>query len=223
MDVGQTFREGFEHMVNEMGDTILIHKNYGSTAQSTIEVRGLKNSARGADMFQFLEDPGVVVGDVLGLKNSRDLWRVTEVHDDVIGDVYQHFEARVKNMGAAPSPVRATVGHRITVNGPVHGGIQVDSPGAVQHNTVQVSHIQNDIRQLRELFAASPLSALDKEEAALTLSRIDELAAKPKSPDLLAKIGKKVEELKTLAASTAVLATTASPLIFDLWNKIQAS
>jgi len=224
MNIGETFRNQFLHMVDTVGDTILIHKNWNMPSQTTLEIRGLKNSPDGRPketVFQLPEDPGIALGDVIQQKGSRDLWRVTEVHDDITDDVFQFFEACVVNMTSSPRVPRSMSGHSVHVQGPVYGGIQIDSHGSVQHNNVHISNVDNDIHQIRNLFAASELSSLDKEEAALALGRISDLAKKQQSPDVLAKISAKIEELKGLATNVTALTSTAMPLLVGLWERFQ--
>ena len=173
-------------------------------------------------MFQFPKDPGLSVGDVLQQNGARDLWRVTELHDEVEAGVFLYLEACVENLGNKAQPARgASQGHNVVVHGDVHGGIQVASHGSVQHNNVQISKIKNDLQQLKDLFASSALPDLEKEEAALALARITDLASRPKSPDILAKISSKLGELTSLAASVASLTTTTSPLLVAVWDQIQ--
>ncbi len=225
MSIGETARYAFEHMVEIMGESILAHKNWNTPQQTSVEVRGLKNSEPGRSrgtVFQFPKDPGLSVGDVLQQNGARDFWRVTELHDDVEAGVFIYLEARVENLHAKAQPARDTSqGHNVVVHGDVHGGIQVASRGSVQHNNVQISKIKNDLQQLKDLFASSALPDLEKEEAALALARITDLASRQKSPDILAKINGKLAELTTLAASVTSLATSAGPLILGFWGKIQ--
>ena len=225
MSVGDQFREAFEMMVQEMGDDILVYKNWGNPSQSVKEVRGLKNSHKGRPkdvMFQFLADPGLAIGDVVQQKGSRDLWRVVELRDDVLSGVFHSLDADVVNVSATAKPTSPREdGHTVVIHGSVHGGVQVASPNAIQHNTVQVSHIENDIRQISRLLAESSLPQLEKEDAALALARISDLASREKAPDMLAKVAEKIESLKSIALGVSSLPPMIVPLLDLLWEKIK--
>ena len=206
-------------MVNTMGDDIICYKNYGTPQQQSFEVRGLKNNHKGRPrdvMFQFLEDPGLVEGDVVQQKGARELWRITHGHDEVISGVYQNFEADVVSM-SAPQPQPR--GSHVEVHGPVYGGLQVNSPSATQTNVVQAG-IPGSLVELNELFKRSTLGELDKEEAILALSRLGDLSAKPKTPELLAKVSEKITYLKNIATGIGAIGTTALPLLEKLHQLI---
>jgi hypothetical protein len=85
-----------------MGGTGLVHKNWGTPQQTTVELLGLKSSEKNRPknvMFQFPERLDIATGDVIQQKGAQDLWRVTDVEDSVHGDVYVYFEAKVEKTG----------------------------------------------------------------------------------------------------------------------------
>lgn len=209
-------RRMIEVALKQHGSTIEIYKNWSTPEQTSVEVRGLKNHRKNNPkqiLFQFLEDPNVQTGDVLKQKVASDLWRVLKKGETIVGDVILTYDVDVTSLTEAPLPRRG--GHSIVVNAPIHGGIQLDSPHATQTNIVQTG-LPATIRDLKELIAASVLPDLEKEDATLALSRLADLSAKPKSPDVLARISDKVEEVKKIVADGGALAATAAPLLAKL-------
>jgi hypothetical protein len=84
-------------------------------------------------MFQFPEVLDIKEGDVLQQNGARRIWRVTELVDDVVGGVFNHFEARVEKFepgkaskeGAShQSAIPGTHSH-VVINAPIHGGLQL--------------------------------------------------------------------------------------------------
>jgi len=213
----------FRAVVEREGSTIVVYKNCGKLGETSVELKGVKNNRKGrphAVIFQFLDDPGVTRGDVIKLKAGSQLWRVTNKSETIVGDSILSHDVDVESTSStAVTPAKA--GHSIVVHGPVHGGIQIDSPNASQVNLVQTG-ISTTIRELKELFQGSSLTELDKEEATLALSRIGDLSAKSKSPELLAKVAEKIGYLKKIAADAGAIGTTALPLLEKLYHWISS-
>jgi len=201
--------------MRHLGCTILIHKHWGTPNQQTTEARGLKNSEKNRPnnvMFQFPEAMEIQAGDILQQKGARDLWRVTDVEDQIHGDVYVSFEAKVvKFSGSADRPTSSR--SHVIVQGSVYGGIQLDSPHATQNVSVQVLQIDENLRHLRELLQKATIPELDKEEAGHALDRISQLSRKERSPDVVSKLKEKLDLVKTTFAVAKDIATTAAPYI----------
>jgi hypothetical protein len=220
MSIGNDFKFGFQTILDHAGCTVLVHKEWGTPKHKTTEVRGLKNNEKNRldkVMFQFPEALDICVGDILQQKGARELWRVTEVLDEIHGDVYVNFEAKVEKLsGAAPRKE----GSSVIVQGSVYGGTQLDSPHASQNISVQVLQVDENINRLRQLLQSTSIPSLDKEEASLALDRISQLTRKEKSPDLLKRIKEKLDFVKVtfdLAKETVPL---AAPYISEIWKSI---
>lgn len=214
MNVGIRFKQGFKQLLNHLGGTVLIHKQWGTPNQQTTEARGLKNSEKNRPdkvMFQFPEAMDIQPGYILQQKGARDLWRVTDVEDEVHGDVYVHFEAKVEKFSGPTSPV--TGRSQVIVQGSVYGGIQLDSPNATQNVSVQVLQTDENLRRLRELLQKAPISDLDKEEAGQALDRISQLSRKEQNPEVVGKIKEKLELVRNTFDLAKDIAVTAAPYI----------
>jgi hypothetical protein len=214
MSVGQIFRNSFERILDRMGGSVLAHRQWGTPAQRTIEVRGMKNSSKNRPQdvsFQFLDRIDIRPGDVLQQKGAQDLWRVTDVEDVVRGDVYNHFEASVERMSGAP--VRTPSAAQVVIHGSNYGGVQVASPHGVQHVTAEVLQVDENIGQLRTLISRLQASDLEKEEIALALDRLAQLARKPRSEEVVSKANEKLELVKSAFSVSKELATLSAPHI----------
>ncbi len=211
-EIGRDMRHAMEELFGMMGDRILVHKNYGTADQRTTEVAGMKNNEKNRPekvMFQFLDRVDVANGDHLQVKGARDVWRVTETEDDVQGGVFIMFEAKVQKVGSKVGHPRA--GANVVVHGSVYGALQVDSPNAHQHVSVQIFKIDENVKKLRELLARAPIDELDREEAQQALDRVTQLAAKPSSPSVTAKIQEKLNLVKTTFEISSEVAAAAAP------------
>jgi len=214
MSIGNSFKHGFQQIFLHMGGTVLVHKNWGTPQQTTVELRGLKNSEKNRPqnvMFQFPERLDIATGDVIQQKGAQDLWRVTDIEDSVHGDVYVNFEAKVEKMSGPIKPAHS--GAQVVVHGPNYGGIQVAGGHSTQSMTVELALVHENLKQLRSLGATLPVSDLDKEELELTLDRVGQLAAKPKSDDVAAKMREKLDIVKSVFSVSKDIAALAMPYI----------
>jgi hypothetical protein len=215
MNVGRQFKQGFDQILRDMGCTVLIHKQWGTPNQQTVEARGLKNNEKNRldkVMFQFPEAMDIQPGDILQQKGARDLWRVIDIEDEIHGDVYVNFEAKVEKFSgpaSRPTPERS----QVIVQGSVYGGIQLDSPHATQNFSVQVLQVDENIRHLRELLQKAHISELDKEEATHALDRILQLSRKERSPEVISKLKEKLELVKTTFDLAKDIAAAATPYL----------
>jgi hypothetical protein len=220
MGMAQAMRSSMEALFKQQGSTIVIFKNWGTPQETATEVKGVKNHRKNNSkqiLFQFMDDPNVQEGDILKQKVASELWRVTRKSETIFEDVILTHDVEVTSMSETARPIRS--GHSIIVNAPVHGGIQLDSPHATQTNIVQAG-LPATIRDLKELIAGSTLPELEKEDATLALSRVADLSAKPKSADVLAKMGDKLLEVKKIVADGGAIAATAAPLLEKLMQLI---
>ena len=131
MGVGNSFRKGFEMLVRQMGDNVVIFRNHGTPTETQQRVRGLKNTKTkrgGGDVFQFLDKLDIRPDDIIQIEGARDLWRVTDCHDDVINGTFQHFEVDVVrhlSAGGFAPPSRPSFANTVNVHGNVTGALQV--------------------------------------------------------------------------------------------------
>jgi ABC-type Fe3+/spermidine/putrescine transport system ATPase subunit len=104
-----------------------------------------------------------------------------------------------------------------TFNAPV-GGVQQQTQDSNQYINQEV-HINPDfnsaIKSLVELTKNSSLGELDKEEAILNIERVNQLAKKEKTPDVVEHAQKKINLLKS-ALEVGELAIRVAPYIETL-------
>jgi hypothetical protein len=97
--VGETLRRVAEELINEYGMNILVYENIGNLKNPIHRTFGLKNHKKenaNQIMFQFLQlEERIVVGTILQIEGTRDLWEVTDTEDQIIGGVFNKFEAKV--------------------------------------------------------------------------------------------------------------------------------
>src|SRR4051812_25151107 len=79
MGVEKVAKRAFAQLFRVQGQAIEIHKGYGSTAVRRMSQRGLfavKAGERGGAHVRFQNRVELVLGDVLQVRGSADLWRV---------------------------------------------------------------------------------------------------------------------------------------------------
>lgn len=214
MSIGVQLQRAFLMVFKKMSSTIQVHKNFGSTNQTTIEISGLKNNEKNRPskvMFQFPERVDVSVGDVIQQKGAGDLWRVIETEDHIHGDSYTNFDAKVEKLNGAPSQSQAPTS--VIIHGANYGGIQISSPNATQNVSVEFHVVSENVAKLRALAKGLDIGELDHEELDSALLRLTQLSQKPKSPDLLEKVKDKLEYIKSIFSNSISLATEAAPYL----------
>lgn len=213
---GAMLKQGFNMLMHEHGQTILIYKNYGTPQQTIHEARGLKNSEeRRPDkvLFQFGELQSVSRGDILQVKGSRDLWCVTDTEDEVEGGVLISFTVHVAKQDA---PRREWPNHQpihLNVNAPVYGTIQIQSPNSSQNVSISLNQVEVSLEKLKDLLSKSSINELDKEEALAAIDRINQLAHKPKTNDVIARAKEKLELVKNTIGTAVELSKITAPYI----------
>src|ERR1035438_8521364 len=101
MNTGALIRRGFTKVFAHASGMIEVIRNYGTPAQSSGQMRAMKNSEEGHPekvLFQFIDPADIKVGDVIHQSGTRDLWSVTETEDNVVGDVFLMREAWVTKL-----------------------------------------------------------------------------------------------------------------------------
>ena len=217
---GRQFKNAFNMLFRQMKCTVYVHKRYDSEQQTTTEHQALKNNEKNRKskvMFQFPDRIDIEVGDVIQQKNAHDLWEVYETEDNVIGDVYIHFEAKVNKVGAA-KPFQH--GGNVIIQGPNYGAIQSNSPQATQNVVVNNTNITNNISELKKLLANDDLDELDQEECGAALDRIEQLAPRAGEPKVAEKIKQKLDVVNGTFAVAQNVADLATPYIETITNAL---
>ncbi len=106
----------------------------------------------------------------------------------------------------------------IVVHGHVIGGIQSNSPNSTQVIVTTLSKIDESVSKLKELVEKSSIAELDKEETVAALTRLQQLAQKPKSAEVIAKAKEKIEIVRNTIETAAELSKIAVPYIAMLAN-----
>ena len=175
MNAGKALKNGFNTIMKQMGGPVLIHKNYGTTDQTTNEVIGLKNSKEKDPshiMFQFNSALDISQGDVLQQKGSRTVWHVLDIDEKIVSGEFIYFEAHVqKNPISLEKAKPAATEITYNVSGQ-HARVNVNSTD----NSVNISNetSQAIFEELRSLINDN---IKNQEERNALLSQSDELEA----------------------------------------------
>lgn len=217
MNVGETLKEGLNSLFEEVGQTIIVHSNWGLPDSTSFEVRGLKNSNKGRPdevHFDFLERIDIKLGTVLQVKGGNDYWRVIDTEDQIIADVYIKFTAKVVKISESGSEIRTGNLAHAVFNAPVYGAVQVGGQQNSQSvNVSSNSNIDEAIKQLIEILKNSSLHELDKEDAIEALNRMQELSKKEPSPGVLERVGSRFKIVTSIIQQSQELAQIAAPFI----------
>jgi len=151
------FKQGFDILMQEFGEPILLHRNADSDTQNSSTHRGMKNNEKNNSnkvMFQFPERVDVRIGDVLQQEGSRDLWEVYEIEDKVIAGTFINLDAWVHKKGGMLGR-RTDARAGIVVRGDVHVGDKYTAAqaGAMgpQAHAHDVSFTQISAQQLGQI------------------------------------------------------------------------
>lgn len=224
MNAGRQFKQGFNMLLRQFGGTILVHKRYGTQAQTTTEHRGMKNNEKNAPnkvIFQFPEKVKIENGDVLQQEGASDLWEVYETEDQVVSGIYIHFDAFVQKRDGSLGRIKERL-PSVHIGGDNLGGIQIGTKRSTQTVNVTVSPFLPELEALRDIVDdATDIDELDKEEVKLALDRVEELSKREeKAPSLLKRMNEKLDFVKTSVALSEK-AAAAAPYIASIFEKIQ--
>ena len=216
-------QQGFRKLFRHLAGQVILYRRYGTSEQTQREIMAMKNCEKGRHkevMFQFSEQLDVVAGDVIQQQGSRDLWIVSDTEDSIEAGAFICFEAKVRRMSQRVDETVRHSGHTtITVQGGVTGGLVVNSPNAVQNVAIQMPPtVANAFHQLRVLLSDKRLADLDREDGLAELSRLEQLTAREKSPDVLERAKNRIEALRTILSSAHDIAAIGGPWLATLWQ-----
>jgi hypothetical protein len=223
MNAGRMFQQGFEMLFRHQGGPVTIYRGYGTPEQTEREILAMKNCEKGRPnegMFQFREQLDVVAGDVIQQQGSRDIWIVSDTEDSIVAGNFICFEAKVRKLSQRSQEIVKHSDHTtITVQGGVTGGLVVNSPNTIQNVAIHLPpEVANACKQLRELLSNEGLNDLDREDGRAELSRLEHLATRERSPDVLERAKNRIEALRTILSSVQEMAATAGPWLVILWQ-----
>ncbi len=216
---GEIFKNGFNQIMEQLGQTIIVHKNWGQPEASNFEVRGLKNSEKNIPhnvIFQFNERINLTVGSVLQLKGGSDLWRVVDTEDHIVADTYVSFKAKVVKIFANGEEIQKRITSQAVFNAPIYGGVQIGGERNIQN--ISLSNVVDIVAKLDELLKSSSLPELEKEDAIEAISRIPELAKKEQSGDVLERVKTRLDIVKSTIEVSEDIAKKALPLVAILYK-----
>lgn len=217
---GENFKSAFQHFYSSYGQVVTIIRNYGFSEESSFELRALKNNKKGRPddvMFQFPEAVDIRVDDIIRLKQGRDLWKVYDVEDKIIGEIYVNFEAKVVKVNPSGIELTKNKKEHTIFNAPIYGGVQVGG----QNNYQEVSvNIQNEIdkilSELQKIISNSNIEEIQKEDAEEAIIRISKLSKQEKNEQTINRIKTRIELLKEIINTVKELAPLATPLLLSL-------
>lgn len=210
-------RQGFMVLFNSNASNVTVYRHYDTEKPVSFEFKAMKNNEKNRldkVMFQFDRQVGVQIGDVIQQKNSRDLWQVYELEDEVIEDTLILFEAKVRKYPGTSVPRLDPRNVAITVQGNLTGGVQVNSPNSSQNVVLaNSSAVRNDVVKLKELLADKRISQIDREDASQALERVVELSNGEKTETALKRTKEKLDFAKSVFDVAKDVAQIAAPYI----------
>jgi len=218
MTNGELFKNSFNQMLELLGQTIIVHNNWGQPKASNFEVRGLKGSEQSQPhnvIFQFKERISLTVGSVLQLKSGSDLWRVVDTEDRIVADTYVSFKAKVVKISANGEEIQTGITSHAVFNAPIYGGVQI---GERNTQNISLSNVVDIVAKLSELVKSSSLPELKKEDAIEAISRIPELAKKEQSKEVLERVKTRLDIVKSTIEVSGDIAKKAVPLVATLYK-----
>lgn len=221
MSVAQAQRKGYEIQLKLQGQTVFVHKNFGTVQMESFEVRSLKEMAkndRRQVVFRFPDQIDAYPDDVIQIQGSRDYWKIVDTEDHIEDDVYFYMEAWVQKINELGGNVRLNENGKAIFTGNNYGVLQMGGQGNSQ--SVIVTHNINPdfteaIKDLAGLVRSSSLSELDKEERLADIDRIKQLSQKEQTPEVIALAKSKINLLET-GLKVADVTLKAGPLISTL-------
>lgn len=209
---GMAMRSIFEKSSLRVGGIdVSVYKGWNTDNMTRTELRAVKE--KGA--FHFRVDDEISKGDVIQPAGSKSFWRVVDTDEEFALGTATHQIVRVEKIDELGNKVHLNAEGRAVFYGNVTGGVQVGGHGNTQ--TVQIATTGNAdfdkaVEALLRLVENSGLSELDKEEVSIDIQRMNELAKKPPSVDLVEKAQKRLSLIKT-TLEVAGLVGKASPYL----------
>jgi hypothetical protein len=201
-------------------DTVIYDK-WQTQDETSSERRGIK--APGENVyFEYAGNTNIERDNVIQIKDSRDIWRVTDVDEGTFPGV--KLKVSVIKIDKTGTAIQTNSQGHAVFNAPNFGAVQVGGQGNVQivSNTItQNPEIKNTIESLTSLINASSLGKFEKEEILSDVDRLDQLTKKEQTAEVAELIKKRLETVKTgieVAKDGGELALKAAPYLATLWQ-----
>ena len=173
-EIGEAHREGFEAIMEVMGQTIIVHENFNTSEMNSYEVKGLKNTEGKNSkqvIFQFPDQLDIPVGAVLQVKGSRDYWKVKDTEDIVEDEIFINFEVHVEKINVTGQPTRPprSLGDTYNLHG-THSRVNISSTD----NSLNISNqnTENIFADMRQVIQTQIQNEKEKTEI---LNKLNEL------------------------------------------------
>ncbi len=219
VNIARAHRKQAEILTRLKGQTVFVHRNFGTAEMDSFETRGLKELEGGQVTFNFLKQEEMFPGMVLQGKGSRDYWKVDDTEDIIQDDLFICLEVRVHKINEEGASVRLNEQGKAIFTGNNYGVIQMGGQGNNQNVTV-THNINPDftraIEALADLVKSSSLSELEKEERLLEVERIGQLAQKEQTPEVK-QLGTSKLQLLEAGLKAGDLAVKVAPYLPHLY------
>jgi hypothetical protein len=201
-EIGEAHREGFEAIMEVMGQTIVVHENFKTLESNSYEVKGIKNTEGKNSktvIFQFPEQLNISIGNVLQIKGSRDYWKVTDTEDIVEDETFINFETHVEKIDISGQSTRPSrnLGNTYNLHG-THARVNVSS----NDNSINISH-QNTENVFADMRQVIQNQIQNESERTEILSKLSELEQSVGKKEFLAKyqefIGTSADHISLIA------------------------
>lgn len=172
--IGEALREAFEATLEVLGNTFVIHDNFGSSDAKTFEAVGLKEiDEKGkTPVFQFLDPIDVKIGSIIQIKGGRDFWKVVDTEDVVEYGTFVKFEVYIEKVDISGQPTRLSVrrGDTFHLEG-AHSRVNIQS----QDNSVNVSRqtTENIFADMRQVIQTRIANEVERTRILIELNELE--------------------------------------------------
>jgi len=209
MTQGEALRNIFEnHILKINGADMTIYKNFATDRMESMSSRVIKEGSK----FLMAASTDIESGDVFQIEGSKSLLRIVDIEEEMAMGTLHHLIVSATKIDQLGNEIGFNNEGNAVFNAPVYGGVQVGGSGNAQNINLSNSDPQllNAFTELAKIAAGT--SELDKEEILTELDYLKRLVEKEKTPDVLEKMQKRMNLLKT-AVETAGLVSAAGPHI----------
>ncbi|MDR3604596.1 MAG: hypothetical protein P4L38_08185 [Syntrophaceae bacterium] len=218
MNIGEALQKANLALMKYHGQTIMVHRNYGTPDAIVTETQGIKTAKEhNPEEVQFLFPKRIDLldGDVLQVKESHDLWEVVDTEDQVQGNRLIYIQARVEKLTKDGKRKQIAPTESVVFHGPVMGAaVQIGGSQNAQTVTVtNASKVNEDIAQLVHLIESSSLSRLHKDDAVEALNRIKQLDGNEKNDEVLKRVGDRLASVREVIVDCEGLWAVAAPIL----------
>lgn len=217
MNIGEALQKSRLVLMKHFGQTILVHRNYGTPDETVTETQGIKSAEEYNPeevLFLFPERIDLLDGDVLQVKESHDVWKVVDTEDQVQENRLIYLQVRVEKLTKDGKRKQTAPTESVVFQGPVMGAVQIGGSQNTQTVTVtNASRVNEDIAQLVHLIESSNLPQLHKDDAVEALNRVKQLDGNEKTDEVVKRVKDRLAIVQEVITAYKGLEAVAAPIL----------